>query len=113
MTPAGATVGAGVEFGFAPNWSAAVEYDHLFMQDRTYTFTRPSVGSSRPSASAKTSISSPFASTIAGAARSSQGTDRDLIRFQKLGRPRAGLLVLEYVFAFDYGVFERSGYRFV
>ena len=38
-TPAGvATVGAGLEFGFAPNWSAAVEYDHLFMQDRTYTF---------------------------------------------------------------------------
>ena len=34
----GATVGAGLEFGFAPNWSAAVEYDHLFMQDRTYTF---------------------------------------------------------------------------
>jgi outer membrane immunogenic protein len=27
----GSTVGVGVEFGFAPNWSAAVEYDHLFM----------------------------------------------------------------------------------
>jgi outer membrane immunogenic protein len=35
----GGTVGAGLEFGFAPNWSAAVEYDHLFMQDRTYTFS--------------------------------------------------------------------------
>ena len=34
----GGTVGAGLEFGFAPNWSAAIEYDHLFMQDRTYTF---------------------------------------------------------------------------
>ena len=34
----GGTVGAGLEFGFAPNWSAAVEYDHLFMQDRTATF---------------------------------------------------------------------------
>jgi len=27
----GGTVGTGVEFGFAPNWSVAVEYDHLFM----------------------------------------------------------------------------------
>ena len=37
----GAAVGAGLEFGFAPNWSAGVEYNHLFMQDRTYTFTTP------------------------------------------------------------------------
>ena len=34
----GAAVGAGLEFGFAPNWSAGVEYNHLFMQDRTHTF---------------------------------------------------------------------------
>ena len=27
----GGTVGVGLEFGFSPNWSAAVEYDHLFM----------------------------------------------------------------------------------
>ena len=37
----GASVGAGLEFGFAPNWSAGVEYNHLFMQDRTHTFTTP------------------------------------------------------------------------
>jgi outer membrane immunogenic protein len=30
----GAVVGAGIEFGFAPNWSVAFEYDHLFMGDR-------------------------------------------------------------------------------
>jgi outer membrane immunogenic protein len=35
------TVGAGVEYGFAPNWSVAVEYDHLFMQDKTLAFTTP------------------------------------------------------------------------
>ena len=35
----GGTVGAGVEFGFAPNWSAAVEYDHLFMGTNGNTFT--------------------------------------------------------------------------
>jgi outer membrane immunogenic protein len=34
----GGVVGAGLEFGFAPNWSAGVEYNHLFMQDRTVTF---------------------------------------------------------------------------
>jgi outer membrane immunogenic protein len=34
----GGVVGAGLEFGFAPNWSAGVEYNHLFMQDRTQTF---------------------------------------------------------------------------
>ena len=27
----GATVGAGFEYAFAPNWSLGVEYDHLFM----------------------------------------------------------------------------------
>ncbi|ANW01933.1 outer membrane protein [Bradyrhizobium icense] len=37
----GATVGAGLEYAFAPNWSVGVEYNHLFMQDRTYTFTTP------------------------------------------------------------------------
>jgi outer membrane immunogenic protein len=34
----GGTVGAGIEWGFAPNWSAAVEYDHLFMGTDTYNF---------------------------------------------------------------------------
>ena len=30
----GAAVGGGVEFGFAPNWSAGVEYNHMFMGTR-------------------------------------------------------------------------------
>ena len=34
----GGVVGVGLEYGFAPNWSAAIEYDHLFMQDKSYTF---------------------------------------------------------------------------
>ena len=37
----GGTIGVGLEYGFAPNWSFGVEYNHLFMQDRTYTFTTP------------------------------------------------------------------------
>jgi outer membrane immunogenic protein len=37
----GGTVGVGLEYGFAPNWSVGVEYDHLFMQDKTVAFTTP------------------------------------------------------------------------
>lgn len=40
----GASVGAGIEFGFAPNWSVGVEYNHLFMQDRTHTFVDATTG---------------------------------------------------------------------
>jgi outer membrane immunogenic protein len=32
-------VGAGLEVGFAPNWSAAIEYDHLFMGTTTDNLT--------------------------------------------------------------------------
>jgi len=35
----GGTVGAGLEFGFAPNWSVGVEYDHLFLNVSTIGFT--------------------------------------------------------------------------
>jgi outer membrane immunogenic protein len=35
----GGTVGAGLEFGFAPNWSVGIEYDHIFLGDRNITFT--------------------------------------------------------------------------
>jgi outer membrane immunogenic protein len=37
----GGTVGVGLEYGFAPNWSFGVEYNHLFMQDRTLGLTTP------------------------------------------------------------------------
>jgi outer membrane immunogenic protein len=37
----GGTVGAGLEFGFAQNWSVGVEYDHLFMGTRTINLTAP------------------------------------------------------------------------
>jgi outer membrane immunogenic protein len=35
----GGTVGAGVEYGFAPNWSAAIEYDHIFEDRHDVVFT--------------------------------------------------------------------------
>jgi outer membrane immunogenic protein len=37
----GGTVGAGFEYGFAPNWSAGIEYDHLFMGDSNNSFSVP------------------------------------------------------------------------
>ena len=45
----GATVGVGLEYAFAPNWSAGVEYNHLFMGNRDVTFApAPNVDRSRP-----------------------------------------------------------------
>lgn len=43
----GGTVGAGVEFGFAPNWSVAVEYDHLFMGRNTVVFPQSAIAVTR------------------------------------------------------------------
>ncbi len=37
----GGVVGAGLDYGFATNWSVGVEYDHLFMGTRSETFTDP------------------------------------------------------------------------
>ncbi len=34
----GGTVGAGLEVGFAPNWSVGVEYNHIFLSDKNVTF---------------------------------------------------------------------------
>ncbi|GAB1716338.1 MAG: putative outer-membrane protein precursor [Nitrobacter sp.] len=35
----GATIGAGVEVGIAPNWSVAFEYDHIFLDRHDANFT--------------------------------------------------------------------------
>jgi len=40
----GGVIGVGLEYGFAPNWSVGIEYDHMFMQDKTYTFTNAAGG---------------------------------------------------------------------
>jgi outer membrane immunogenic protein len=37
----GGALGTGLEFSFAPNWSAAVEYDHLFIANNNTNFTVP------------------------------------------------------------------------
>ena len=35
----GGTAGVGFEYGFSPNWSFGVEYDHLWMGDANNSFT--------------------------------------------------------------------------
>ena len=40
-TRLGGTVGVGFEYGFAPNWSFGIEYDHIFENKHTATFTTP------------------------------------------------------------------------
>jgi outer membrane immunogenic protein len=35
----GGTIGIGMEYGFAPNWSVGLEYDHLFMGDANNSFS--------------------------------------------------------------------------
>jgi outer membrane immunogenic protein len=43
----GGAVGTGLEFGFAPNWSAGVEYDHLFMGTNSVTFPMSAIAVTR------------------------------------------------------------------
>src|SRR6516162_4632990 len=40
----GGAIGTGLEFGFAPNWSVGVEYNHLFMGSRTVSFPLVTTG---------------------------------------------------------------------
>jgi outer membrane immunogenic protein len=59
----GGVIGTGFEYGFAPNWSVGIEYDHLFMGgvDTTFAIVNP---------------------TLAGAAnRISQDVDMVTVRF--------------------------------
>jgi outer membrane immunogenic protein len=39
----GATIGAGLEVGFAPNWSVGVEYNHIFLGGKDVTFASGAV----------------------------------------------------------------------
>jgi outer membrane immunogenic protein len=40
----GGAVGAGIDFGFTPNWSAGVGYDHLFMGSANNSFISTGLG---------------------------------------------------------------------
>jgi outer membrane immunogenic protein len=63
----GGTVGTGVEFAFAPEWSAGVEYDHLFMGNKLTNFT-------------STGVVPPVAGTLFGTDRIRQDVDLVTVR---------------------------------
>jgi outer membrane immunogenic protein len=44
----GGTVGAGVEVGFAPNWTVGFEYDHIFLNDSNNTLAAVGGGAGTP-----------------------------------------------------------------
>jgi outer membrane immunogenic protein len=72
----GGTVGAGLEIGFAPNWSIGVEYNHIFLSDKDVGFTHAGVDISR------------LVGGIAYTARVSQDIDLALVRLNyKFGGP--------------------------
>ena len=78
----GGAIGAGLEYGFAPNWSFGVEYNHLFMQDRTYTFINNGVAGVAGTLFGTDRIRQDVDLVTArinyrSAARSSRGTDRE------------------------------------
>lgn len=43
----GGAVGTGLEYGFARNWSVALEYDHLFMSNNNVTFPQSAIAVGR------------------------------------------------------------------
>jgi outer membrane immunogenic protein len=47
----GWTAGAGLEYAFAPNWSAKLEYDYLGFGTQTLNFSTPTIGAVTPTAS--------------------------------------------------------------
>jgi len=44
----GGTVGTGIEYAFAPNWSFAIEYDYIFRTSDNGTFVSPGVFAAAP-----------------------------------------------------------------
>jgi outer membrane immunogenic protein len=72
----GGVVGVGLEFGFAPNWTAGIEYDYLFRTNDGNTFLTPALA--------------PFVNSIAVDARTdvSMVTGRISYKFGGYGAPR-------------------------
>ena len=64
----GGAVGAGIEYGFAPNWSVGIEYDHLFMGKPNVAF--PAMAINFP----------PFTGAVGRSDNISQGIDMATVR---------------------------------
>jgi len=64
----GGAIGAGIEYGFAPNWSVGIEYDHLFMGKPNISF--PAMAINAP----------PFTAAVGRSDNISQGVDIGMIK---------------------------------
>lgn len=52
----GGVIGVGLEYGFAPNWTAGIEYDFLFRESDSRTFLTPNLGVASITANTSTDI---------------------------------------------------------
>ena len=52
----GGTVGVGWEYGFAPNWTAGIEYDYIFRESDSRTFLTPNLAVASVTANTRTDI---------------------------------------------------------
>ncbi len=53
----GGIVGVGLEYGFAPNWTAGIEYDYLFRESDSRTFLTPNLAVAPLTANTRSDIS--------------------------------------------------------
>jgi hypothetical protein len=53
----GGVIGVGLEYGFAPNWTAGIEYDYLFRESESRTFLTPNLGVASVTANTRSDIS--------------------------------------------------------
>ena len=53
----GGVIGVGLEYGFAPNWTAGIEYDYLFRESDSRTFLTPNLAVASVTANTRTDIS--------------------------------------------------------
>jgi outer membrane immunogenic protein len=53
----GGVVGVGLEYGFAPNWTAGIEYDYLFRESESRTFLTPNLPVASITANTRSDIS--------------------------------------------------------
>jgi len=53
----GGVIGVGLEYGFAPNWTAGIEYDYLFRESDSRTFVTPNLAVGTLTANTRSDIS--------------------------------------------------------
>jgi outer membrane immunogenic protein len=83
----GGVLGVGFEYGFTPNWSVGLEYDHLFMGSQDLAFTIPGAG---------VCALAPCAGPVGVLNRVSQDVDMVTVRFNYRFGGYGGPIVARY-----------------